>query len=115
MKRIALLIAGIALAGVSFQPNVVSAGGYSKRSSESGIHRRYRTAGKYRGRARVRRHRRMRGGYSYAARDVYNTYGASRAARGPYSYRQTRSGPFDHGFFFDSGMGLNGGNSPYLH
>ena len=29
--------------------------------------------------------------------------------------RQTPSGPFDHGFFFDSGMGLHGGDSPYQH
>jgi hypothetical protein len=29
--------------------------------------------------------------------------------------RQTPAGPFDHGFFFDSGMGLHGGYSPYQH
>ena len=56
---------------------------------------------------------RLRGGYSYRASDVINTYGRSPP---PYAdVRQTPSGPFDSGFFFDSGMGPHGGNSPYLH
>ena len=62
------------------------------------------------------------GGYSYAAGDSINTYGDSRSKYGgvsslrdPMYDRQTASGPFDHGFFFDSGMGLHGGDSPYLH
>lgn len=29
--------------------------------------------------------------------------------------RQTPGGPFDSGFFFDSGIGPNGGNSPYMN
>jgi hypothetical protein len=29
--------------------------------------------------------------------------------------RQTRFGPFDHGFFFDSGIEPRGGDSPYLN
>jgi hypothetical protein len=72
--------------------------------------------------AGVRRYRPMRGGYSYSYRDVINTYGMSRARYGSInSYReffvdrQTANGPFDHGFFFDSGMGPRGGDSPYLH
>jgi len=51
---------------------------------------------------------------------VINTYGMSRTLygstntyRAPFIDRQTPSGPFDHGFFFDSGMGLHGGDSPY--
>jgi hypothetical protein len=62
------------------------------------------------------------GFYSYSYRDVINTYGMSRTLygstntyRAPFLDRQTPSGPFDHGFFFDSGMGLHGGFSPYLH
>lgn len=61
------------------------------------------------------------GGYSYDASDVTNTYGQTRSIfgstnvfRDPMLDRQTRSGPFDHDFFFDSGMGLRGGNSPML-
>jgi len=33
----------------------------------------------------------------------------------PYINRQTPGGPFDSGFFFDSGIGPNGGNSPYMN
>jgi hypothetical protein len=54
---------------------------------------------------------RRRGGYSYSAADVVNTY---RASPPPYAdVRQTPSGPFDSGFFFDSGIGPRGGNAPY--
>jgi len=66
--------------------------------------------------------RQRRGGYSFFAEDTINTYGDSRTTNsGANSYRfefytrQTPSGPFDHGFFFDSGIGMNGGNSPYLN
>jgi hypothetical protein len=57
--------------------------------------------------------RRRIGGYSYKSTDVVNTYGQSPP---PWlDVRQTPGGPFDSGFFFDSGMGLHGGNSPYQH
>ena len=57
--------------------------------------------------------RRRIGGYSYRAPDVTSTYGQSPP---PWlDVRQTPAGPFDSGFFFDSGMGLHGGNSPYQH
>jgi hypothetical protein len=62
------------------------------------------------------------GFYSYTYRDVINTYGMSRSLYGsmnsyrdPYVDRQTPSGPFDHGFFFDSGNLPHGGNSPYMN
>jgi hypothetical protein len=62
-----------------------------------------------------------RGGYSYNQADSINTYGDSRgrfgsanSLRDPSMDRQTNSGPFDHGFFYSSGMGLHGGDSPYL-
>jgi hypothetical protein len=77
-------------------------------------HRRARVYG-YVGRRRI-------GGYSYSAEDVINTYGLSRSRYGsinsyrdPFVDRQTTAGPFDHGFFFDSGIGPRGGDSPYLH
>jgi hypothetical protein len=66
--------------------------------------------------------RRRIGGYSYTAEDVANTYGLSRGLYGsmnsyrdPFLDRQTTAGPFDHGFFFDSGVAPRGGDSPYLH
>jgi len=63
-----------------------------------------------------------RGGYSYTYADSLNTYGNPRTLYGgsylyrdPMMDRQTNSGPFDHGFFFDSGMGPRGGESPYMN
>lgn len=74
--------------------------------------------------ARTRRYRAYaggRGGYSYRPEDVINTYGLTRslygstnAYRDPFADRQTPAGPFDHGFFFDSGIAPRGGDSPYL-
>lgn len=58
-------------------------------------------------------YRRRIGGYSYKASDVTGTY---RASPPPYDPAlQSPGGPFDSGFFFDSGMAPHGGNSPYLH
>jgi len=62
-----------------------------------------------------------RGGYySYVDSDVMNAYGGFRGLfgstnsyRDPFTDRQTMAGPFDHGFFFDSGMGPRGGDAPY--
>ncbi len=63
-----------------------------------------------------------RGGYSYTIPDTINTYGDSRSLYGgtlmfrdPMLVRQTSAGPFDHGFFFDSGVMPRGGDSPYMH
>lgn len=63
-----------------------------------------------------------RGGYSYTYSDSIDTYGSPRTiygsapyARDPQMSRQTSAGPFDSGFFFDSGSGPRGGDSPYLH
>ena len=81
-------------------------------------------AKKYRGAkhkgAKVRGFVARRGGYSYTQADIVNTYGLSRSNYGsvnvyrdPMLDRQTTAGPFDHGFFFDSGIGPRGGNSPY--
>lgn len=53
------------------------------------------------------------GGYSYGSQDVVNTY---RTSPPPWmDVRQTPGGPFDSGFFFDSGVSPRGGNAPYLH
>ncbi len=62
------------------------------------------------------------GGYSYTVEDVINTYSDSRTRYGGTNFfrnwhvdRQTRFGPFDHGFFFDSGIEPRGGDSPDLN
>jgi hypothetical protein len=77
----------------------------------------YRAKG-YRKRRRrpleVNIYRRRVGGYSYSAADVTSTYRAWSPP--PYAHvRQTPSGPFDSGFFFDSGFGPRGGDAPYPH
>ena len=63
-----------------------------------------------------------RGGYSYGYADSLDTYGSARTTTGGSRYyrdaqldRQTTSGPFDHGFFFDSGVAPRGGDSPNMH
>jgi hypothetical protein len=79
-------------------------------------------SGYYRsGGTRVKGFVQRRGGYSYSYADTINTYGDSRTRYGgtnvfrdPMLDRQSTSGPFDHGFFFDSGMGRIGGDAPYL-
>lgn len=70
---------------------------------------------------RVKGYVARRGGYSYNQYDSINTYGDSRgrygsalSLRDPQFGRQTEAGPFDHGFFFDSGVGLRGGDAPYM-
>src|SRR5678815_5613248 len=57
--------------------------------------------------------RRRVGGYSYRTTDVVSRHG-----RSPPPFMDvmlTPGGSFDSGFFFDSGIGPHGGNSPYLH
>ena len=73
---------------------------------------------------RAKAHSERRGGYSYNAAQTLNTsgdsrgrYGAADSFRDPSLDRQTNFGPFDHGFFYDTGNGpgQHGGNAPYLH
>jgi hypothetical protein len=78
------------------------------------------SSGYYRRAPQVRSFVQRRGGYSYSATDVANTaddsrvqFGSTNSYRNPYLDRQSRSGPFDHGFFWDSGVSPRGGNSPY--
>ena len=56
--------------------------------------------------------RRRPGGYSYRVPDITSTYSVRNPP--PYAHvRQTPSGPFDSGFFFDSGIGPRAGDAPY--
>jgi len=63
----------------------------------------------------------QRGGYySYVDPDVINTYtgprplfGSTSLFRDPVAERQSQGGPFDSGFFFDSGIGPPWNSSPY--
>jgi hypothetical protein len=77
----------------------------------------HRSSQAYRRGPQVRGFVLRRGGYSYAAPDSINTYGDGRSVYGGgnanFYNRPTQGGPFDSGFFFDSGISPRGGNSPY--
>ena len=89
--------------------------------SEAGSrHRQYHR--QYQSGPQVKGYVARRGGYSYSYTDSINTYGNSRTNNGaadvyrdPNLDKQTNAGPFDHGFFFDSGLGSHGGDSPYMN
>jgi hypothetical protein len=76
----------------------------------------------YRRGPRVRGYVARRGGYSYSYADSVDTYGSASTLYGGTPYyrddfmdRQTSAGPFDSGFFFDSGVAPRGGESPYMN
>ena len=120
MKRVALMTALLTV-GMSVV-TAEAADRRSTRAAEPGLTSHPKSS-YYRGTApKVRGYTARRGGYSYKAADTINTYGDSRTRYGstntfrdPMTDRQSSSGPFDHGFFFDSGMGRIGGNAPYMH
>jgi hypothetical protein len=53
------------------------------------------------------------GGYSYKSNDTVPTGATYKFIDPDYSRQGAPSGPFDNGFFFDSGIGPHGGQSPY--
>lgn len=77
----------------------------------------------YRKGPQVRGYVARRGGYSYSYAESVNTYGdafgrygAGNSLRDPSMERnQTGAGPFDNGFFFDSGSSARGGDAPYMN
>lgn len=104
-RCMAALIAAVVGAGVlvTDAAPVMAADGYAKKNT------------------RVKGYSARRGGYSYDQAESINTYGDSRgrygsanSLRDPQLGRQTDAGPFDHGFFFDSGVNRNGGDAPYM-
>jgi len=120
-KTLALALGVLALAGLASAGEAADRQGRMVASAGSTAQAKVRA---YRHGARARAYRAYRrvGGYSYAPEDVINTYGLSRGLYGsvnsyrdPFVDRQTTAGPFDHGFFFDSGIAPRGGDSPYLN
>jgi hypothetical protein len=122
MKR-AFLLGAMAVAAMAVGPGAQDASAGGRKSgyySESGEHPKsgyYRRSG-----PQVRGYTVRRGGYSYSYADTIDTYGNPRTQYGgsnlyrdPMLDRQTNAGPFDHGFFFDSGITARGGDSPYMH
>lgn len=107
IRAVALAVAG-AVALVGFVAVVPADAGDREKVSKS--------------KPQVRGYASRRGGYSYSYGDTINTYGDSRSLYGatqsfrdPMLDRQTNAGPFDHGFFFESGTAPRGGNSPYMN
>lgn len=105
-RAVAMVVAG-AIAALSL-------GAYSTAEAGDGY--------RYRKKPQVRGYVQRRGGYSYTYSDSINTYGdarsrygATQSFRDPMLDRQTTAGPFDHGFFFESGTAPRGGNSPYMN
>ena len=121
MIRTLGLALAVAAFGVMGSTSTTVAQGIGLEHPASGYYRGARTArGAVRG-PRVRGFVQRRvGGYSFYRADTINTYGDARTLfggnnvyRDAQADRQTRFGPFDHGFFFDSGIAPRGGYSPY--
>lgn len=120
------LLTALAVATVA-----VVAGGATADEAHAQVKKRAPMAAKYYKKRTVRRggvprvagYVQRRGGYSYSPADVINTGGDSRTRFGSANAyrtwtgdRQTISGPFDHGFFFDSGAtSPRGGNSTNMN
>jgi hypothetical protein len=123
-KGILAVCGAFALLAVSGSPTVVGermasvalADG-SKAGAAKSRHSRYRAV---RRGVRVRGFLLRGGYYSYVDPDVINTYGgtgtlykSTSTFRDPRAERQSQGGPFDSGFFFDSGIGPRWNDSPY--
>ena len=111
-----LAVASAVISAMALASGADAQGRRSSNSTEASVH----LASDRSGKPQVRSYVARRGGYSYSPEDVINTYGDSRSKYGgasnyrdPMLDRQTNFGPFDHGYFFDSGIGPRGGNSPY--
>jgi len=107
MKRVTLIIAGLALGFSLLSVQGAIAGGKSSASglSEHPNSRYYRGTG-----PQVRGFRKRVGGYSYSYNDSIISYQDDSLYRDPEITRQSL--PFDSGFFFDSNI-MPHNNSPY--
>lgn len=112
MRRIGVVLA-IGAAVALALPGLANADEYKKgpRKSQAGT-----SADLYYGKdgSGPRRFRRV-GGYSFGRAEVTGAPPSVTAQRlwRPDAPLQSPSGPFDYGFFFDSGIQARGGNSPY--
>jgi hypothetical protein len=116
MKCKAILAALAACALTAAAPAMVGDLLISKAYADGAV--KYR--GKGRSAARVKGFVQRGGYYSYVDEDAINTSAWARSLftsispfRTPLTERQSSAGPFDHGFFFDSGLGPVFNDSPY--
>ncbi|MGD9784705.1 MAG: hypothetical protein AB7E80_01430 [Hyphomicrobiaceae bacterium] len=119
MRSLLVALAAVSVAALSAAQPADAGERRTYRGASEGAHPK---SSYYRRGPRVKGYVARRGGYSYTAEDAINTYGDSRgrfgsanSLRDPFLDRQTKAGPFDHGFFFDSGIAPRGGDSPYMH
>lgn len=121
MRFVLVVVAAVFAVSVPVVTPADAGGRYARGTTDvdGGAHPK---SGYYRGKPEVRGYAKRRGGYSYSKEDMINTYGDSRgrfgatnSLRDPSLDTQTRSGPFDHGFFFNTPIGRNGGDSPYMN
>lgn len=119
LGRIGVLALGAAVVAMLALPAEAGERRYRSGAEQGGAHP---MSSYYRKGPAVKGYVARRGGYSYSYADSINTYGDSRSKYGaasslrdPMLDRQTGAGPFDHGFFFDSGIGPRGGDSPYMN
>jgi len=64
---------------------------------------------------RKRRHARRRARRGSSAEEIARYFQLYGGFIDPSINKQSQGGPFDSGFFFDSGYGPNGGDSPYMN
>jgi hypothetical protein len=110
MQHRTLLVAGLGVAALMACAGVSQADG-RKVTIEAGPAIGEKARHSRKGGSAGRRHLVLRGGYAYGRSEVTNTY--EFFSRAPYAWvDQSPGGPFDSGFFFDSGIRpLN--NAPY--
>lgn len=109
----------IVLAGATVQPAAAgpasAAGSLFGKISDRAVVKVGERRRSRRTRARVRGFSRGVGGYSYSYADSLLSFDNTRILRDRDAYFDRQGGPFDHGFFFDSGAHFRGGESPYLN
>jgi hypothetical protein len=72
-------------------------------------------AGDYTLEAKPRRRARRRPPQGSTAEEIARYFQLYGGFIDPAINKQSQGGPFDSGFFFDSGIGPNGGDSPYMN
>jgi len=72
-------------------------------------------AGDYTLEAKPRRRARRRPPQGSSADEIARYFQLYGGFIDPAINKQSQGGPFDSGFFFDSGIGPNGGDSPYMN
>ena len=105
------LAAGAVCGGLTI--DAAQAGEYRTRGVQQGLSE-HPKSGTYRRGPQVRGYVARRGGYSYSAADAAIDYRDTSILRDVQNSRR-QGGPFDSGFFYDSGINNKLNDSPYLN